>query len=253
MCPFIRCDDVDRNALLGALERLSKSPPVCVYVPGPGVSLPADCTFSSRADIEPKPPAPARADRPCDERVVAARSREVYGSYAPGSPSDTSSSLSRLLPDLNAGVLPPLLLSPLRISYAPGPGVAARRCLIAACFAACSDARSDGVRSRPMGSRWWPAPALSPRRWLPWRCGAAQISPRKSEAIRVVLYLPHPWRAHARLSNTSNTSSNRITPAIGRGLIRSGDSSVRPTTDPTAVPRFEPPPSPCPRHCSHSC
>ena len=132
MCPFIRCDDVDRNALLGLFGFLSTSPPPCVYVPGPGVSMPADCTFSSRADIEPKPPAPERADRPCDERAFAAKSCVVYGSYAPGSPSAISSSLSRLLPDLNAddGRLDSALFERCSTSYAPGPGTAATLALI---------------------------------------------------------------------------------------------------------------------------
>jgi len=117
-----RCADDERNAALGmcVASDMSFLPR---YVPGPGVSSPMMSSFISRADAAPKPPAPARFERPNDACASAARSRVAFGSYAPGSPV-ASSTCRRCEPDLKAEACPSTD-APFFESYAPGPGMSA--------------------------------------------------------------------------------------------------------------------------------
>ena len=72
------------------------------YEPGPGVSTPAACICNSRVVSEPNEPAPARLERLYDAPVFAIDPFAPYGSYAPGSPSDSSGAACRFEADLKA-------------------------------------------------------------------------------------------------------------------------------------------------------
>ena len=140
-----RCADDERKADDGIAEP-SDSSFLARYVPGPGVSSPMMSSFISRADAPPKPPEPARFERPKERAESAARSCVAKGSYAPGSPVAASTSPRALL--LLKAELAAAPFLGVKTLYEPGPGVADLRDSIARDLMAWKAARSDGEAPR---------------------------------------------------------------------------------------------------------